>query len=237
MPPRIGLPTYREQARWGAWDRASDLLPTDYAARVQEAGGLPLLLPPADAQDAELALGAVHGLVLTGGADIDPTRYGAEKHQETGPLCPERDSWEFALVSAALACDMPILGICRGLQLLNVARGGTLIQYLPDVVGHHGHRLVDGQHGIERVTVAPGSRLAELVGAQLDVATHHRQGIGRLGRGLVATAWAADGTIEAAELPDARWVIAVQWHPEISGAGDLFRGLVGACRTTMAVRS
>jgi putative glutamine amidotransferase len=237
MPPRIGLPTYREQARWGSWERSADLLPADYAARIREAGGVPVLLPPGEPKQAESALGGVHGLVLTGGADIDPARYGAPAHPQTGPLRPERDSWEFALVSAALAWDMPILGICRGLQLLNVALGGTLIQYLPEVVGHQRHRPAVGHHATELVTVAAGSRLAELVGERLEVAAHHRQAVGSLGRGLLAMAWADDGTVEAVEFKERRWVIAVQWHPEISGAGQLFHGLVDACNTTMATRS
>jgi putative glutamine amidotransferase len=238
MPPRIGLTMYREPARWGDWqDRVADLLPAAYTDSMRRAGGAPLLLPPGGSTaEAEGAIEAVDALVLVGGADIDPDRYGAQAHPQTGPLRADRDAWELALTRAARDRDLPILGICRGHQLLNVALGGTLIQYLPDAVGHSGHRATRGVHGRELVSVAPDSRLAKLVGEQVEVAAYHRQAVDRLGAGLVPVAWAADGTIEAAELPAAHWVMSVQWHPEIAGAGRLFEGLVSAASVAPAAR-
>jgi putative glutamine amidotransferase len=236
MRPRIGLTTYRERARWGVWEHDADLLPAAYADRVRDAGGVPVLLPPSDPGDAEAALLGVHGLVLTGGADVDPDRYGAAAHPRTGPVRTDRDGWELALVRTALESDVPVLGICRGMQLLNVALGGTLIQHLPEVVGHHGHRPAVGEHGTEVVTIAAGTRLAGLVGDRVEVAVSHGQAVDRLGTGLAATAWSDDGTVEAIELPIARWVVAVQWHPEVSGAGELFTGFVAACSTAMTIR-
>ncbi len=236
MRPRIGLTTYRERARWGAWERAADLLPAAYADRVRDTGGVPMLLPPGDPGDAEAALLGVHGLVLTGGADVDPDRYGAAAHPRTGPVRADRDGWELALVRTALESDVPVLGICRGMQLLNVALGGTLIQHLPEVVGHEAHRPIVGVHGRETITIAAGSRLARLVGERIEVAAHHGQAVDQLGPGLTATAWSDDGTVEAIELPSARWVAAVQWHPEVSGAGELFAGFVGACNTSITVQ-
>jgi putative glutamine amidotransferase len=235
MRPRIGLTCYREQARWGAWDRTADLLPTVYADAVRANGGAVMLLPPGGSPDeAEAVLDGVHGLLLTGGGDIEPARYGAERHPETGPGRPDRDAWELTLVAAALSREIPVLGICRGLQLLNVAQGGTLVQYLPDRVGHDGHRPTAGAHGRETVDVRPGTRLADLVGTRLEVATHHRQAIDRLGRGLQVVATAADGTIEGVELTRDGWAIGVQWHPEVAGAGQLLAAFVGACSQAVA---
>ncbi len=237
MRPRIGLTMYREAARWGAWtNRHADLLPVAYTEAVRDAGGVPLLLPPGGSEEeAHTALDGVHGLLLAGGADVEPSRYGATPHPQTGPVHPERDAWELALVDAALARDVPVLAICRGAQLLNVARGGTLIQYLPDVVGHTAHRADLGVHGRETVDVQPHTRLAELIGPRIEVAAYHRQAVDRLGRGLVVSGRAGDGTVEAIELPGAAWVVGVQWHPEIAGSGHLFDGFVAACRSSVAI--
>jgi putative glutamine amidotransferase len=235
MRPRIGLTCYREQARWGAWDRTADLLPTAYADAVRGNGGAAMLLPPGGSPaEAEAVVDGVHGLLLTGGGDIEPVRYGAARHPETGPGRPDRDAWELTLVTAALDRDLPVLGICRGLQVLNVARGGTLVQYLPDRVGHEGHRPIAGAHGRETVDVRPGTRLADLVGTRVEVAAHHRQAVDRLGDGLHVVATAADGTTEAVELPGATWVLAVQWHPEVAGAGQLLAAFVATCSQPVA---
>jgi putative glutamine amidotransferase len=240
-PPVIGISMYAEQARWGAWDSPALLLPRRYADSVAEAGGIPVLLPPVPG--IERAVPRLDGLILSGGGDIDPAEFGAAAAPETRSIRPARDAAEFALVSAALGRGLPFLGICRGLQVLNVARGGTLHQHLPALVGHDGHSPVPGSYGSHLVRVAPGSRLAGILGnpGELDefpVPTQHHQAIDRLGAGLTATAWTADGVIEAVELaaPAASghaasgsvFALAVQWHPEAGTDPRLFRALVAA---------
>lgn len=233
QPTRIGVTTYRETATWGVWNEAADLLPCSYADAVTLAGGMPLLVPPATHDDlaiaADCVLDAVHGLVLAGGADIDPRRYQAERDPRCGPPRPNRDAWEIQLARAALARGLPVLAICRGMQVLNVALGGDLIQHLPDVVGHSGHCPVLGRHGKHEVVLSPDSRIGSLLGTRPTVATYHHQGLARLGSGLVAIGWAVDGTIEAVEHAGAPWVVGVQWHPEVRDGGALFGGFVVAC--------
>jgi gamma-glutamyl-gamma-aminobutyrate hydrolase PuuD len=237
--PRIGLTTYREQAIFGVWDEAADLLPTTYADAIQAAGGVPMLLPPAASGDrlvaaAESALDGLDGLVLSGGADVDPAQYGAERDPETGPARTDRDEWEVALVAAALRRDLPLLGVCRGMQVLAVALGGTLTQHLPDVVGDASHRPVIGEHGLHPVRLSEGSRIAAILGDRAEVATYHHQAVETLPDGVVAGGWAVDGTIEAFEVRDATWAIGVQWHPEVckpdvADGGALFKAFVAAC--------
>jgi putative glutamine amidotransferase len=234
--PLIGISAYCELARWGVWERPAMVLPRRYADRVAAAGGIPVLLPPVPG--IEDALGRLDGLMLSGGGDIDPARYRAEPAPETGSVREERDAAEFALFAAAMSRHLPVLGICRGLQVINVARGGTLHQHLPDVVGHDGHAPVPGAFGEHVVRVAPGSRLGQILGrdeAGLSIVTptHHHQAVDQLGRGLVPTAWAPDGTIEALEFDaagDGPFMVAVQWHPEAGDDPSLFRALVAAAR-------
>jgi putative glutamine amidotransferase len=246
--PVIGISTYAEQARWGNWDKPALLLPRRYADAVAEAGGVPVLLPPLPV--IEQAAGRLDGLILSGGGDIHPAEFGAVAHPETNGIRPERDTAEFALVSAALALGLPLLGICRGLQVLNVALGGTLHQHLPALVGHDGHSPKQGIYSTHPVRITPGTRLASILtpgddvqrGAGLDVPTHHHQAIDQLGKGLVATAWADDGVVEAVELasppangsgPSRRgFVLAVQWHPEAGDDPRLFQALVAAAQST-----
>jgi putative glutamine amidotransferase len=236
--PLVGISAYCEQARWGVWDMEAMLLPRRYPDRVAQAGGIPVLLPPASG--IEDALSRMDCLVLSGGGDIDPARYGAQRRPETAAVREDRDAAELALFETALAAGMPILGICRGMQLINVALGGSLHQHLPDVVGHDEHAPKPGTFGSHEVAVAPGSRLAEILGhtdlkvqEAADVPTHHHQGINRLGSGLTATAWAADGTVEAFELdqPECPFGVAVQWHPEAGDDLRLFTALVHSART------
>jgi putative glutamine amidotransferase len=232
--PLIGISAYCEQARWGVWEAPAMVLPRRYADRVSAAGGIPVLLPPVPG--IEDALGRLDGLVLSGGGDIDPARYRAEPAPETTSVREERDTAEFALLAAAMERQLPVLGICRGLQIMNVARGGSLHQHLPAVVGHDGHAPVPGSFGAHPVHVAPGSRLAGILGrdeidAPITTPTHHHQAVDQLGDGLVRTAWAADGTIEAFELDagaDGPFMVAVQWHPEAGDDLSLFRALVSA---------
>ena len=231
MRPRIGATTYREQARWGVWDDVADLLPTAYAAALERAGAIAMLLPPNDPASAAEALDGVHGLLLAGGADVAPERYGTTRDPHTGAARDDRDAWEIALVHAALARDLPVLAVCRGMQVLNVALGGDLIQHLPDEVGTDLHCPVVGAHGRHAVDVAQGSTLAAIVGARVEIATYHHQAVRRLGSGLTATGWAVDGVVEAVELEDRSWVLGVQWHPEAHAGDELFAAFVDACRT------
>jgi putative glutamine amidotransferase len=226
--PVIGLSAYCEPARWGPWDAAAVLLPANYTAQVHQAGAVPLLIPPIPGAVAA-AVSRLDGLILTGGGDLDPGRYGAAPGPRTTRVNPERDRAESELLAAALAAGLPVLGICRGLQILNVTCGGTLCQHLPG----GGHSAGPGTFGTHPVRVAGGSRLAGILGdGWLDVPTSHHQGIERVGDGLVPTAWAADGVIEAAELPPATgrhpFVVAVQWHPEASGDERLVKALATA---------
>lgn len=233
--PLIGISANHQRARWGAWDQPAVLLADRYIAQVAAAGALPVLLPPT-AGIAEV-IGRLDGLVLSGGGDIDPARYGALRDPDCGPASPDRDEAELALLAAATAHRLPVLGICRGLQVLNVALGGTLHQHLPDLVGHERHSPEPGGYGSHEVSVAPGSRLASILGRTdltdhlpVVVPTHHHQAIERLGAGLTATAWATDGTIEAVELDPVEhpFAVAVQWHPEASDDLSLFQALAAA---------
>jgi gamma-glutamyl-gamma-aminobutyrate hydrolase PuuD len=230
--PVIGISTYSEQAKWGSWDTRALLVPRRYADQVAAAGGIPVLLPPFPG--IEQATRRLDGLVLAGGGDIDPAEFGAQPHPRTGAVRPDRDAAEFALVTAALASGLPLLGICRGLQVLNVALGGTLHQHLPELVGHEEHSPLPGGYGSHQVRVAPGSRLAGVLGdGRFAVPTHHHQAIDRLGRDLVATAWTDDGVIEAVESgrEDDAFLLAVQWHPEAGDDPRLFHALIAAAKS------
>ncbi|NUS52370.1 MAG: gamma-glutamyl-gamma-aminobutyrate hydrolase family protein [Nocardioidaceae bacterium] len=225
--PVVGLSTYREQARWGVWDQPADLLPTQYADAVGRAGGVPVLLPPQDPADAAAVVGRLDGLVITGGADVDPARYGADPHPRTVAWRTDRDAWELALLGAADALGLPVLGICRGMQVMAVHRGGTLEQHVPDAVGHETHSPGGDAFGEVEVSTAPGSRLRSLLGDRQRVGCHHHQGV-REHPGFTAAAHADDGTLEAMEAAGARFQLAVQWHPETRADAGLFAGLVAA---------
>ncbi len=226
--PVIGLTTYVERARFTVWDMTTSVLPHAYVESVVRAGGQPVLLPPAG--DPSSLVGRIDGLVLTGGGDLNPSRYGAVRHDRIGYVRDFRDEAELALVRAALDRDLPVFGICRGLQVLNVALGGTLLQHLPDIVvggSRHSHR--PGHHNRFPVSVADGSRLAKALGGQTIVVPHyHHQAIDRLGTGLTASAWSDDGVIEGAEIEDHPFAIGVQWHPEADADTSLFAALVEA---------
>ncbi|MFI1970999.1 gamma-glutamyl-gamma-aminobutyrate hydrolase family protein [Streptomyces cinnamoneus] len=227
--PLIGVTTYLTRARWGvAWDLPATLLPAAYPAYVQRAGGLAVMLPPDDPASAAAVLHRLDGLVLAGGEDLDPALYGARPHPRAGTPVPERDRWELALLDVALRRGLPVLGICRGMQLMNVHAGGTLCQHLPDEVGHDRHNPVPGTFTDHTVTPVPGTRTAGLLSGPLAVATQHHQSVDRLGTGLVATAHAEDGTVEALEYPGKPFALAVQWHPEARDDLRLVRGLVRA---------
>jgi len=214
--PVIGLTTYLERAQTGIWDVHAGLLPHVYFDGVARAGGIAVLLPPQPVDDAvaERVLDGLDGLVITGGKDVDPTVYGQEPHPETDEPRRDRDAWEFALLGAAIRRRLPVLGICRGAQVMNVALGGTLHQHLPDVVGHTSHQLGDAVFGTSEVRTVPGTRLATLIGESSDAQCYHHQAIDRLGDGLIVSAQDSDGVIEAVEIPGENFVLAVQWHPE-----------------------
>jgi putative glutamine amidotransferase len=230
--PRIGICAALERARWTVWDQEAFLLDRSYVDAIQAAGGLALMLPP-DPQaesDPDELLDLLDGLILAGGADIDPATYGEEPHAATAGTRRLRDDFEIALARRALERDIPLLGICRGMQLMNVARGGTLIQHLPDDFGHEDHRRVPGSFdGADHdVRLANGSLAARSAG-EVDHATksHHHQGVGTLGEGLVATGWSTlDELPEAIEDPARRYALGVQWHPEADPTSQLIASLV-----------
>ncbi len=243
--PVIGISCYREPARWGVWAEPAVLLPGAYVRAVADAGGVPVLLPPEPGLLAT-ALERLDGVVLAGGADVDPARYGAEADPATAPPRTDRDAAELELVEAAAGLGVPLLGICRGLQVLNVARGGTLVQHLPDALGSSRHAPAAGVYGRTRVRVERESRLAAGLGAgdltagsdggagEIEVSCYHHQAIDRLGAGLRVSARAADGTIEAVEDAGAGFLLAVQSHPEVDHDLRLFAALVGAAREAPA---
>lgn len=227
--PLIGLTTYREEATWGVWSQRADLLHHEYADQVVAAGGVPVLLPPAtaDPAHARAVVARLDGLVVCGGADVDPARYGQEAGAHTSGWRPDRDAWEAALLAAAEGARLPVLGVCRGMQLMAAEAGGSLDQHTPDVVGHREHSPGPGVFGTTEVAVAAGSRVAAMVGERLRVPCHHHQSV-REHPGFTVVATAADGTVEAMEAPGDRFCVAVQWHPEKGTELALFRGLVAA---------
>jgi putative glutamine amidotransferase len=230
--PVIGICTALEQARWTVWEREAVLLSRVYVDAVQAAGGLVYMIPP-DARTAaepDQALEPLDALVLAGGADVDPAAYGAEPHRCTTGTSPERDATEVPLARRAVERDLPLLGICRGMQLICVALGGTLIQHLPDDLGHGDHRrrlgsFDDADHDVR---LAPGSLAARACGELVhSTKSHHHQGVDRLGDGLVASGWSVlDELVEAIEAPAARWVLGVQWHPEVDRRSGVVAALV-----------
>lgn len=236
-PPLIGVTTYLEQAQTGVWDVMAAFLPQNYINSVTDAGGVAMLLPPqpASPERAQAVIGSLDALILTGGADIDPRRYGHESHPQTGRPRVERDEWELQLVTAALGADLPLLGICRGAQLLNVALGGTLHQHLPDLLGDTRYQPGAGVYGSTEINVTPHCTLHQLLGDRVTGQLYHHQAIDAVGPGLTVTATSPDGIIEAVEHPPSSFAVAVQWHPEEDRHDPrLFDALMRAARDRKA---
>lgn len=232
--PVIGITTYVEPASWGVWrDIPAALIPHAYVRHVAQAGGLPLLIPPlpagATAEDVREILSRVDGLLLAGGSDVDPRRYGAQPHPSVQEPRTQRDESELDLARVSAESDLPVLGICRGMQVMAVAAGGDLVQHLPDLLGNQSHLPEPGVYGQHEVRIEPGTRLAKALGDRVEVAHYHHQGVGRH-PGLNATAWTDDGLLEAFEDPDAAFRLGVQWHPEQGQDPRLFEALVEAAR-------
>jgi gamma-glutamyl-gamma-aminobutyrate hydrolase PuuD len=228
--PLIGITSYAQPARWGAWDLPAALVPYYYVESVEHAGGRALIVPPST-EAVDETLDVLDGVVFSGGIDIDPARYGAERHEATDPAQEHRDAGELALLGRALERDIPTLAVCRGFQLLNVLRGGDLVQHLPEQVGHDGHRETLGVFSEHPVEVLEGTRLAAIIGARHEgVKSSHHQGVGRVGEGLVETAWSDDGALEGIEDPSKRFAVGVLWHPEMEEDKRLFAALVDEAR-------
>jgi len=229
----IGICTAVERSQFGVWDAEAFLLHHTYIEAVQRAGGAAVMLPPDPDVDADQLLDVLDGLILAGGRDIDPATYGAERANGTDDPRTERDEFELALAQRAMERDIPLLGICRGMQLMNIARGGTLIEHLPDVLGHEDHRAIPGAFGDHDVRLADGSLAARAAGATMHpTKSHHHQGVDRIGAGFEVTGWAVvDELPEAFEDPTRRFALGVQWHPEADPAALEIAALVEAARS------
>jgi putative glutamine amidotransferase len=227
--PVIGITTYLTLARFGVWEDDAALIPAAYVQAVEAAGGRALLVPPS-MEGIDETLDALDGLLFSGGSDLDPEIYGQEAHAETDGVVPVRDRAEIALLQAALERDMPVLAVCRGSQVLNVARGGDLVQHLPEVVGDEKHKHTPGVFADHDVDLVSGTRVQQILGDHAPVKSHHHQGYGQLGAGLREAARADDGTIEALEDPSRRFALGVLWHPEAGEDFALFEALVEEAR-------
>ena len=226
--PVIGVTSYLDQAAWGVWRQPAALLPQTYVDAVSRAGGIPVLLPPQESGARELAA-RIDGLLVAGGPDVDPARYRERADPRTGAPHTTRDAWEAALLEAALELDLPVFGVCRGMQLLNVALGGRLVQHLPDLVGDQSHQPAPAVFGATTVRTRPGSLVGGILGGSAEVRCYHHQAVAGLGAGLRPSAWSADETVEAVELPTRSFVLGVQWHPETDpGDPRLFDAFVSS---------
>ena len=232
----IGIGAHAGPVKIAVFDKHATFVPQEFVDRLVAAGCLPVLLPPLP--EIEVVVRRLDGLLLLAGPDVDPASYRAQRHPKIGRVLPERDAFEFAILDAALTAGLPILGICRGLQLLNVLRNGTLHQHLPDVTGHDRHLPGVGLYGAEPVRLQPGSQIAGVLGGDTAVVPcHHHQAVDRLGHGLIATAWAQDGTVEAIEATDHPFAVGVQWHAEEGTGDEIFAALAGAAKARARARS
>ena len=244
--PVIGITAYEDAATWRNWNARAALLPYAYVDAVRHGGGRPVLLPPGgEGDEAALTVAGLDGLIVSGGPDVDPARYGKARHPKTQPSIPVRDAWDLAVTGAALTQGVPLLAICRGMQILNICRGGTLHQHVPDLVGHDRHEGGPGYFGRHKVEVSPDSVLAGILPEPglFEVPTHHHQAVDLLGEGLRAVAWEEDGLIEAVEAGPTElggvsgFVLGVQWHPEQGEDMRVFAALVAAASERAATRA
>ena len=235
MRPIVGITSYAEEVAWGAWVEPSAVVPLAYVRAVERSGGRPLVVPPSE-EGIEETLAVLDGLILSGGSDVHPELYDADPHPETTDVREERDRAELALLAAAFERDLPVLAVCRGSQVLNVARGGDLVQHLPEVLGHERHKHKPGEFSDHDVRLEPETRLGQLLGERAPVKSHHHQGFGRIGAGLREVGWADDGTVEALEDPSKRFAVGVLWHPEEGEDFALFEALVEEARRYRAER-
>lgn len=227
--PIIGIIIPVEEAKFRGWEAPAHLLMRQYADQVRNGGGIPVLSPVGgDEAEADQFVSMIDGLILAGGVDVNPATYGAQPHEASGPYNDERDAWEMTLFNAAGEADVPVLAICRGMQVVNVARGGTLDQHLPDTLGHTGHAPTPGEFVQHPVKIAEGSQLHAAVGESRSVPAYHHQSVATVGKDLTPVAWAEDGVVEGLEDPDGS-VLAVQWHPEMADDADIFTEFVRRC--------
>jgi len=232
--PVIGITSYVEPASWAAWkDVPAALVPYGYVRQVHAAGGLAVVVPPlpdgADPGDAREVLSRLDGLILAGGVDVAPSRYDRQPHPTAQLPRPDRDASELLLARVTADDDVPVLGVCRGMQVMAVAAGGALEQHLPDRLGHQGHSPGSGMYGEHPVEISPGSRLHAILGDRVTVATYHHQGV-ESSPGYESVGWSPDGVVEAFEDAAAHFRLAVQWHPEVGADSRLFEALVAAAR-------
>lgn len=226
--PLIGITGYLEPARWADFVREAVISPVSYSRTVERAGGIPVILPPVPIDSVPRLVSGLDGLVISCGPDLDPRLYGATRHEQTTQPDRRRDTFDLALVRAAVDAECPFLALCRGMHVLNVVRGGTLIQHLPDVVGHDRHAPDPVKMAVHDVQVSASSRLGQILGPSIAVPTRHHQAVQRLGTGLLAVAWADDQIVEAVELQGHPFGLGVQWHPEEGEDLRIFTELVGA---------
>lgn len=231
--PLIGLTTYRQRSQTGVWDVEAAFLPAEYFDAVNRAGGIAVLIPPqlVSTEDAARILSGLDGLIISGGRDVDPALYGQTPGEHTDKPDQKRDALEMALYEVAIEKNIPFLGICRGQQVLNVKRGGTLIQHLPDVVGSTKYQLGNAEYTIAKIDVSPDTLLSRSLAGDSTVtgALYHHQGIDQLGDGLTVVARSEDGIVEAVELSNHPFGLAVQWHPEHTPEDNrIFEALIEA---------
>ena len=230
--PIIGITGELEAARWGNWIREAVVSPVSYTRAVDRAGGTPVILPPVPATSVPVLIAGLSGLLLTGGRDVDPSLYDEAPHQQTDLPDHRRDRFELILTRAAIEADLPFLAIGRGMHILNVARGGTLTQHLPDRLGNESHKPDPVKMTTHDLKIAAASKLSGVLGENAQVAASHHQAVNQLGTGLLTVAWTPDKVVEALEVQDHRWGLGVQWSPEEGDDARLFEALVAAASTT-----
>jgi len=235
--PIIGITGELEAARWRTWIREAVVSPVSYTRAVERSGGTPVVLPPVPSSSIPSLIAALDGLLVAGGRDVDPSLYDEQPHDQTDLPDHRRDRFELLMIRAAIDADLPFLAICRGMQVLNVARGGTLTQHLPDRLGNDSHKPDPVKLTIHDVQISAGSKLADVLGESALVPSMHHQAINRLGTGLTSVAWTEDQVIEAVEMAGHRFGLGVQWHPEEGDDARIFEAFVNAAKAAPAAQA